>query len=71
MSNISRRQFAVSAASLLWAAGLLATKRVRAQQQPDISFSSDVQVVNLLATVRNKKAEIIRGLNKEVVIEYC
>jgi len=65
MSNISRRQFAVSAASLSWVAGLLATKRVRAQQQPDISFSSDVQVVNLLATVRNKKAEIIRDLNKE------
>jgi VWFA-related protein len=34
-----------------------------AQQDP--TFSSDVQVVNLLATVRNKKNEILRDLNKD------
>jgi VWFA-related protein len=53
----SRRQFAVSAASLMLA------RRAGAQEEP--VFSSDVQVVNLLATVRNKKAEIIRDLAKD------
>ena len=38
--------------------------RVQAQQD-DATFSSDVQVVNLLATVRNKKAEIVRDLTKD------
>jgi VWFA-related protein len=33
--------------------------------QEDAIFSSDVQVVNLLATVRNKKNEILRDLSKD------
>jgi VWFA-related protein len=56
--NYSRRQFAFSAASVI-----LAARQARAQDEP--SFSSDVQVVNLLATVRNKKSEIIRDLEKD------
>jgi VWFA-related protein len=38
---------------------------VRAQQQEDATFSADVKVVNILATVRSKKGEIIRGLSKD------
>jgi VWFA-related protein len=58
MSDFSRRRFIISSASLL-----LRVSRAGAQQDP--TFSSDVQVVNLLATVRNKKNEILRDLNKD------
>jgi VWFA-related protein len=50
----SRRQFFLSAASLVVARG---------QDEP--TFSTDVKVVNLLATVTNKKKEIIRDLSKD------
>lgn len=52
----SRRRF-VSVSSLL-----LAAARLRAQEAP--TFSSEVQVVNLLATVRTRKNEIVRDLEK-------
>ena len=58
----SRRRFAFSAASLI-ALVNRAASRARAQDEP--TFSSGIQVVNLLATVRNKKAEIIRDLEKD------
>jgi VWFA-related protein len=56
-ASFSRRRFAISAAAsflgrVLWA-------------QEDARFSSDVQVVNLLATVRNKNHEILRDLTKD------
>jgi len=35
------------------------------QDQPPATFSAGVKVVNLLATVRDKKGEIVRDLNKE------
>ena len=57
--SYSRRQFVVSSASLLLAGG-----RASAQEQEQPSFTSDVQVVNLLATVRTRKAEIVRDLEK-------
>jgi VWFA-related protein len=50
----------ISAASLLMRAS-----RSSAQQQEDATFSSDVQVVNLLATVRNKNHEVLRDLTKD------
>jgi VWFA-related protein len=54
----TRREFGISTASLLYtAAGL------RAQQ--DATFKADVKVVNVLATVRTKKGEIIRNLEKD------
>jgi VWFA-related protein len=59
MVDQSRRGFIISAASLL----LRATRS--AAQQQDATFSSDVQVVNLLATVRNKNHEILRDLTKD------
>src|SRR5580658_4718131 len=55
MSPHSRRHFVITAASLV-------LKGARAQ---DATFSSDVQVVNLLATVRNKNHEILRDLTKD------
>jgi VWFA-related protein len=58
MFRYSRRRFVISAASLL-----LRGARARAQQ--DATFSSDVQVVNLLATVRDKNHQILRDLNKD------
>jgi VWFA-related protein len=59
--NYSRRQFAISAAS---GVSLYLTASRGAAQQ-DAAFSSDVQVVNLLATVRDKKSSaIVRDLEK-------
>jgi VWFA-related protein len=55
MSDYSRRRFVISAASLA----------LRAYGQQDATFSSDVQVVNLFATVRNKNHEILRDLTKD------
>jgi VWFA-related protein len=59
MSDFSRRRFIISAGSLL-----LRVSRSSAQER-DATFSSDVQVVNLLATVRNKNHEILRDLTKD------
>jgi VWFA-related protein len=42
---------------------LAATRLLRAQQSP--KFSTNVKVVNLLATVRDKKGAIVRGLTKD------
>lgn len=53
---ISRRSLLVSAASL-WA-----SRAVRGQQQPDATFSADVKVVSVLATVRNGKGDVVRDL---------
>jgi VWFA-related protein len=53
---ISRRNLLMSAASLL------AGRAVRGQQQPDATFSADVKVVNVLATVRNGKGDVVRDL---------
>jgi VWFA-related protein len=60
MFSQTRRGFVISAASLL-----LRAPRSWAQQREDATFSSDVQVVNLLATVRNKNHEILRDLTKD------
>lgn len=62
MSDLSRRWFLGSAVSLFLAG---TRSRARAQEPDQPAFSSDVQVVNLLATVRNKKAEIINDLAKD------
>jgi VWFA-related protein len=36
-----------------------------AQQQPDVTFSTGIRVVNILASVRTRKGEIIRDLTKD------
>lgn len=55
----------VSRRSLLSAITVLAAvRRLPGQQRPS-TFSADVQVVNLLATVRNKQGQIVRDLTKD------
>jgi VWFA-related protein len=77
----SRRAFVLSAGALLSGGALLcAGSRAEAQDQTDqaqperaqqdaaqegATFSADVKVVNVLASVRNKKNEIIRDLTKD------
>ncbi|MGH9593039.1 MAG: VWA domain-containing protein [Bryobacteraceae bacterium] len=58
MQSDSRRQFLASSASLLCARSL-----ALGQDQP--TFSTDVKVVNVLATVRTKKNVIVSDLTKE------
>jgi VWFA-related protein len=54
----SRRQF------MLFVAGLPVLAGARAFAQEPV-FSTDVRVVNILATVRTKKGEIVRDLNQD------
>jgi len=54
----TRRQFLFSTASLLGAGSLLLG-------QDEATFSTDVKVVDVLATVRNKQHEIVRDLTKD------
>ncbi len=56
--KISRRSLLASCA--LWPAA-----RLLRGQQPDTTFSTDVKVVNVYATVRNKQGQIVRDLSKE------
>jgi len=57
MFPFTRRRFLLSAASLL-------VRTARAQDEAPV-FSSNVGVVNLFATVHDKKGQILRDLNKE------
>ena len=59
MRIVSRREFSFSAASLLLGGSLS-----RAQQQ-DATFSTEVKVVDVLATVRDKHGALIRDLTKD------
>src|SRR5438128_93207 len=56
--KFSRRRILVSISSLFPAGRLLLG-------QKDTTFSSDVKVVNVLATVSNKQGQIIRNLTKD------
>ena len=56
--NLSRR-------SLLSALALLPATRLLRGQQANTTFSADVKVVNLLATVRDKQGQIVRDLTKD------
>lgn len=55
--KVSRREWIQFGAGLLGAHGLFA------EQQP--TFSSEVKVVNILATVRDKRGAIVRDLNRD------
>jgi VWFA-related protein len=57
---VSRRSFLLSAAAIPSAARLL-----RGQEAKDTTFSADVRVVNLFATVRDNKGKIIRDLSQD------
>jgi VWFA-related protein len=54
---VSRREFAMQAATLLGAGSRLCAQ--------DATFSTSVKVVNVLASVRTKKGEIVRDLKKD------
>src|ERR1700677_2541005 len=54
-----RRQFALTAAAVF-----LPWRRISGQQETP-SFSTDVKVVSVLATVRAKNGELIRSLTKD------
>jgi VWFA-related protein len=56
--HASRRQFLFSAASLLGS-------RALALGQEQATFSTDVKVVDVVASVRNKQREIVRDLTKD------
>ncbi len=58
MSAVTRRQLLQAAAPLLGWSPLL-------RAQDDATFSTEVKVVNLLATVRTKKGAIVRDLTKD------
>ena len=53
------------AASLLRAAGQQDQQTAPQQDQGAVSFSSDVNVVNVFATVRDKKGQIVKNLTKD------
>ena len=59
-SRSSRRQFLLSTATLC-----LSTPFAQPQEDSNSTFSTEVKVVNVLATVRTKKGEIVRDLNKD------
>jgi VWFA-related protein len=59
MAPFSRRRFLWSAAGLPPLAGVL-----RSQDARDTTFSADVRVVNLFATVRDAQGKIVRDLNQ-------
>jgi VWFA-related protein len=57
-SDLTRRGFALSAISAISAARLL-------RAQKDTTFSADVKVVNVFATVRDKQGKIVQNLTKD------
>jgi VWFA-related protein len=57
MTNVTRRHLIRSAAALF------CSQVLRGQEEP--TFSTDVKVVNVLATVTTKKGQIIRDLTKD------
>src|SRR6266852_2565275 len=56
--SVSRRGLLLSLISGFPTGGLL-------RAQKDTTFSTDVKVVNVLATVRNKQGQIVQNLNKD------
>lgn len=55
-TRLSRREWLISSGAILSAAA-------EAQQEP--TFTSEVKVVNIFATVRNKRGAIVRDLNRD------
>jgi len=65
--TVSRRDW-LKAAGCVWAASSAFGQQATApsqEPQPNRTFSTDVKVVNVLATVRNSKSEIVRDLTKD------
>jgi VWFA-related protein len=64
-SLAARAAGAISRRGLLLAAVSLLPAGLPLRGQNDTTFSTDVKVVSVLATVRNKQGQIIRDLNKD------
>jgi hypothetical protein len=60
--EVSRRRALLSALTLMPALRSLRAQEQTAKTKPD--FSTDVKVVNVFATVRDKEGKIVRGLAK-------
>ncbi len=65
--TVSRRDLLRTAGSLWLVSSAFGQQAAAPLQspQPDRTFSTDVKVVNVLATVRNSKGEIVRDLTKD------
>jgi len=61
--RLSRRQMVRAALATLPAIGVLRSQEQAPAQQP--TFSSNVKVVNVLATVHDKQGQIVRNLTKD------
>lgn len=61
LAEVSRRRFFVCTAATLGAGRLLFGQN----NQPQPNFSTDVNVVNVFATVRDKQGQIVRNLTKD------
>lgn len=62
---INRRHFFASGLALLPAARLLASEDTQPSQAQTPTFSTDVKVVNLFVTVRDKEGHLVKGLTKD------
>jgi VWFA-related protein len=65
LTNKMRFEAKLSRRSLLSGFALLPAVRLLRGQQANTTFSADVKVVNLLATVRDKQGQILRDLTQE------
>ena len=64
--SISRRVFlAAASASVALGRAALAQNSAENASEPDAKFSTDVKVVNVLATVRDKQGKIVSDLGKD------
>ena len=59
------QDYSISRRSILALLPLFPAARLLRAQQPDKTFSTDVKVVNVFATVRNKQGQIVRDLTKD------
>jgi len=68
-AEISRRRFLLSVGALLpaglWAQSSAQQSPQEQEGRPVVTFGSDVKVVNLFVTVRNRQGQIVRDLKKE------
>jgi VWFA-related protein len=63
--SVSRRIFLAAAAGVALGREALAQNSAENTSEPDAKFSTDVKVVNVLATVRDKQGKIVSDLAKD------
>src|SRR3984893_5285442 len=65
MSNDSKDNIFSPRELLFWPPSLFLAQKLLAAQSDNATFSTEVKVVNVLATVRAKNGEFIRNLSKD------